>query len=157
MILADWLNLDNNTLCIIPSRSGYLRTPLDAGMTPAAAADAMAALLDELGIEKTTVLGWSGGGPTAIELAQRHPEHVKGLILLSARIRWDDKYYFTELDDPSKPFDPASLNTSASFWGPDLKKYVQMVGFNLMPDFFLERFFPGEVQSMDLTMIVSVK
>ena len=152
MILADWLDLDNTTLCIIPSRPGYLRTPLDIGKTPGAAADVMIALLDELGIETTMVLGWSGGGPTSIELAQRHPERIKGLILLSARIRLDDKYYFTESDDPLKPFDPASVNTSESFFGPDLKRYVQIAGFSLMPAFFLQRFFPDEVQSMDLTI-----
>jgi len=152
MILADWLDLDNNTMCIIPSRPGYLRTPLNVGMTPADAADVMIALLDELGIKTTTVLGWSGGGFTAVELAQRHPERVNGLILLSARIRLDDKYYFTETDDHLNPFDPASVNTSAAFWGPDLKRYVQIAGFSLMPAFFLQRFFPDEVQSMDLTI-----
>ena len=152
VILADWLELDGNTVCIIPSRPGYLRTPLSVGMTPAKAADAMAALLDELGIESTTVLGWSGGGFTAIELAQRHPGRVNGLILLSARIRLDDKYYFTESDDQLHPFDPESVDNSASFWGPDLKNYVQMAGFTLMPDFFLQRYFPAEVQSMDLTL-----
>ena len=152
VILADWLDLDNNTMCIIPSRPGYLRTPLDIGKTPGAAADIMIALLDELGIETTAVLGWSGGGPTAIELTQRHPERIKGLILLSARIRLDDKYYFTESDEHLKPFDPASVNTSAAFWGPDLERYLQIAGFSLMPDFFLQRFFPDEVQSMDLTV-----
>ncbi len=152
MILAGWLDLDNTTLGIIPSRSGYLRTPLDIGKTPGAAADAMVTLLDELGIETATVLGWSGGGPTAIELAQRHPERIKGLILLSARIRLDDKYYFTESDEHLKPFDPASVNISKDFFGPDLERYLQIAGFRLMPAFLLRRFFPDEVQSIDLTI-----
>jgi pimeloyl-ACP methyl ester carboxylesterase len=152
VILADWLDLDSNTMCIIPSRPGYLRTSLNVGMTPAAAGHAMTALLDELGIETTTVLGWSGGGPTAIELAQRHPERVNRLILLSARIRSDDKYPFTEPDDHLKSFNPKSEANSASFWGPDLKRYVQLAGFGLMPDFFLERFFSDEVQSKDVTV-----
>jgi pimeloyl-ACP methyl ester carboxylesterase len=152
VILVDWLDPDNDTLCIIPSRPGYLRTPLDVGITPSAAADAMVALLDELGIETTMVLGWSGGGPTAIELAQRHPERVSGLILLSARIRLDDKYHFTEPGEHRQPFNPQSVNNSDSYWGPDLRVYLQIAGFSLMPDFFLARFFPAEVQSMELTI-----
>jgi pimeloyl-ACP methyl ester carboxylesterase len=44
------------------------------------AADA-AALLDELGIERTHVLGWSLGSCVAQELAAAHPERVESLIL----------------------------------------------------------------------------
>jgi pimeloyl-ACP methyl ester carboxylesterase len=40
---------------IAPSRPGYLRTPLTSGRTPAAQADLLAALLDELGVERAAV------------------------------------------------------------------------------------------------------
>ena len=36
---------------LAPSRPGYLRTPLSSGLTPEKQADAMAALLDSLGID----------------------------------------------------------------------------------------------------------
>ena len=73
---------------IAPSRFGYLRTPLRRDLSPAAQADAHAALLDELNIDRTVVLAASAGAPSAIELALRHPSRVKALILLVPRA-WD--------------------------------------------------------------------
>ncbi|SIT66563.1 alpha/beta fold hydrolase [Microbacterium sp. RU33B] len=69
---------------IAPSRPGYLGTPLTTGLTPSEQADAMIALLDELGVRSAVVLGVSGGGMAAAALAARHPERVRGLVLWSA-------------------------------------------------------------------------
>jgi pimeloyl-ACP methyl ester carboxylesterase len=69
---------------LTPSRPGYLRTPLTAGATPEQAADAVASLLDELGLGPVCVFGTSGGGPTALQFALRHPDRVWGLVLQSA-------------------------------------------------------------------------
>lgn len=74
-----------NFRIIAPSRFGYLRTPVPADTSPAAQADAHAALLDHLGIDRAIVVGVSAGGPSAIELALRHPERVCALILLVPR------------------------------------------------------------------------
>ncbi len=69
---------------LTPSRPGYLRTPLTTGATPEEAADGLASLLDVLGIGKVGVMGTSGGGPTALQFALRHPDRVWGLVLQSA-------------------------------------------------------------------------
>ena len=69
---------------IIPSRPGYLRTPLATGATPAEQADAMAALLDALKVSRAAVIGASDGGPAAVQFALRHPDRCTGLILWSA-------------------------------------------------------------------------
>lgn len=69
---------------IVPSRPGYLRTPLRTGRTPAEQADAMAALLDVLRVRRVAVLGGSDGGPSALLFAARHPDRCSALILLSA-------------------------------------------------------------------------
>ena len=68
---------------IAVSRPGYLRTPLDSGRTPAEQADLYAALLDEIRIERAVVLGASGGGPSALQFALRHPGRTLGLVLLA--------------------------------------------------------------------------
>jgi pimeloyl-ACP methyl ester carboxylesterase len=47
---------------IAPSRPGYLGTPLDGGRSIDDQADLLAALLDALGVERTGLLTWSGGG-----------------------------------------------------------------------------------------------
>ena len=69
---------------LTPSRPGYLRTPLVTGPAPEQAADAVAGLLDVLGLDKVGVIGTSGGGATALQFALRHPERVWGLVLQSA-------------------------------------------------------------------------
>tara|TARA_R100001143_G_C3358667_1_gene134151 strand:+ start:1714 stop:2649 length:936 start_codon:yes stop_codon:yes gene_type:complete len=69
---------------LAPSRPGYLRTPLDAGETPAQQAELYIALLDELGIEEVIVLGVSGGGPSALEFAANFPDRTDALIMMEA-------------------------------------------------------------------------
>lgn len=69
---------------LAPSRPGYLRTPLETGPTWEEQADAMAALLDVLGIERVTPYGISAGGPSAITFAARHPDRTSALLLACA-------------------------------------------------------------------------
>ena len=70
---------------IAPSRFGYLRTPVPEAGSPSAQADAYAALLDRLNVDKAIVLGISAGAPSAIEMALRHPERVSALLLIVPR------------------------------------------------------------------------
>src|SRR5512143_1125376 len=64
------------------SRFGYLRTPLPGAASAAARADAHAALLDALKIERVAILGASAGAPSAMQFALRHRERCCALILL---------------------------------------------------------------------------
>jgi pimeloyl-ACP methyl ester carboxylesterase len=70
---------------IAPSRFGYLKTPVPRNASPEAQADAHAALLDFLRIDRAVVVAASAGGPSALELALRHPERVSSLVLLVPR------------------------------------------------------------------------
>ena len=67
---------------IAPSRFGYLGSSMPPSATPAAQADAFAALLDALGIDRIDVIGESAGATSALQLALRHPEKVKHLAVL---------------------------------------------------------------------------
>jgi 2-hydroxy-6-oxonona-2,4-dienedioate hydrolase len=67
---------------IAMSRFGYLRTPMPTDASPAAQADAHVCLLDALGIGQAAVLGGSAGGPSAMQVAIRHPDRVRALVLL---------------------------------------------------------------------------
>lgn len=67
---------------IAMSRFGYLRTPMPADASPAAQADAHVCLLDALNIKRAAVIGGSAGGPSALQMAIRHPDRVSALILL---------------------------------------------------------------------------
>jgi pimeloyl-ACP methyl ester carboxylesterase len=67
---------------IAPSRFGYLGSSLPPKATPAAQADAFAALLDALGIAQVDVIAVSAGATSALQLALRHPDRVKHLAVL---------------------------------------------------------------------------
>ncbi len=69
---------------IAPSRFGYLRSPLPADASTAAQADAFAALLDHLGIERVAILAMSGGVPPALQFALRYPARTSALVLVSS-------------------------------------------------------------------------
>ncbi len=69
---------------ILPSRPGYGRTPLSTGQTPAEQAAAYAALLDALGINVATVIGISGGGPSAAAFAAHFPSRCSSLVMMCA-------------------------------------------------------------------------
>ena len=69
---------------VVPSRPGYLRTPLASGATPAQQAALFDAMLPRLGIDKAFVLGVSGGGPSALQFAMLFPTRCEGLILEEA-------------------------------------------------------------------------
>lgn len=68
---------------IAVSRPGYLRTPLETGVTIGEQADAIDSLLGTIGIRKCAVLGISEGSPCALQLASRHPGRVGSLVLIS--------------------------------------------------------------------------
>lgn len=65
---------------IAPSRFGYLRTPFPADASTDAQADALADLLDALGIERLPVLGGSAGALPALAFALRHPARCSALV-----------------------------------------------------------------------------
>lgn len=68
------------------SRWGYLRTPMPrnpAHRTHEAQADAYAALLDRLGIDRVAMVGVSGGTPSAIQFALRHPDRCWALVSIA--------------------------------------------------------------------------
>ena len=67
---------------IAPSRFGYLRTPIPQDTSPAAQADAHAALLSELNVSEAIVVGVSAGATSAVEFALRHPGRLSALILV---------------------------------------------------------------------------
>lgn len=69
------------------SRPGYLRTPIQDGRTFEEQADLAAALLDNLGVGRAAVLGYSAGRPVAVHFAVRHPDRIWGLILECAVTR----------------------------------------------------------------------
>lgn len=67
---------------IAPSRFGYLRSAFPSDATPELQADALAHLAGALGIEQMVIFGGSAGALSAIQLAIRHPQLCRRLVLL---------------------------------------------------------------------------
>jgi pimeloyl-ACP methyl ester carboxylesterase len=80
----------DNCMLISPSRPGYLRTPRTSGPSPEEQADLYVALLDALHIHKASVIGFSGGGPSALQFALRYPERCQSLIMIGGIVRRHD-------------------------------------------------------------------
>ncbi len=73
--------LANECRVVAWSMPGFGATPCPGPMTFALLADALEALLDQLGLDAAHLLGHSIGGMVAQELAARRPERVRSLVL----------------------------------------------------------------------------
>ncbi len=67
---------------IATSRFGYLRSEVPPDSSHTAQADALAELLDALGIARAPVLGGSAGAMSAASFAARHPGKCAALVVL---------------------------------------------------------------------------
>jgi pimeloyl-ACP methyl ester carboxylesterase len=79
-------NVRERFYSIVPSRFGYLGSPLPVDASPATQADAYVCLLDALGIERAAILGTSAGATSALQFALRHPDRCSALVLFSANL-----------------------------------------------------------------------
>ena len=126
---------------VAPSRPGYLRTPLEVGLTPAEQADAFALLLSALDIERAAVVGASGGGPSALQFALRHPDrcwaHVQLMGVSRARLPSEGRRGSADGErEEAEPTFSARL-LSSNFGGWVLGQLAQ-----LNPESTLERIVP---------------
>lgn len=69
---------------IAPDLPGYGHSPMTPSMSHETNAKYMALMLDDLGIERVHVVGWSSGGGVAMELAHQFPDRVASVTLLAA-------------------------------------------------------------------------
>jgi pimeloyl-ACP methyl ester carboxylesterase len=96
---------------IVPSRFGYLRTPLPDDASPAGQADAFVCLADALDIQQAAIMGTSAGGTSAIQFALRHPDRCTALVLFSSSAPGE-----TEAALPPEPLARAAFKSDFIFW-----------------------------------------
>lgn len=68
---------------------GKTRGPADR-LSYAGMADDVAGLITALGLDRPVVAGWSDGGNIALELALRHPDSTRALVVAGAWLRIDE-------------------------------------------------------------------
>ena len=104
-------NVGEGFRSIVPSRFGYLRTPLPDDPSPAGQADAYACLLDALGIRQAAIMGTSAGGTSAIQFALRHPDRCLALVLFSSNAPGE-----AEAALPPEPVAKVLFKSDFVFW-----------------------------------------
>ena len=76
---------------ICPDLPGFGESPLPEGpVSISSYADAVIALLDKLGVEKAVLGGMSMGGYVLLNLAERYPDRLLGVMFLVTRAAADD-------------------------------------------------------------------
>jgi 2-hydroxy-6-oxonona-2,4-dienedioate hydrolase len=83
-LLIGELILGEGHRIIAPSRFSYLGAEIPVDPSNEAQADAYSCLLDTLDVERAVVLGFSTGGPSALQFVLRHPQRTKTLIMAAA-------------------------------------------------------------------------
>lgn len=92
-------------------------------------ADDVGVLLDSLKLDSCFILGWSDGGITALMLALRHPEKVRGMAITGANLKPD-----------SSSLNPADLQWMALEYNrlgalsqtPEVRNQRKLIGLDLM-------------------------
>ena len=119
------LTIDLNFAALIPSLAaghrvigvemqGHGRTAdIDRPITPAALAGDVAALLDELGIDRAHVFGHSMGGAVTLELGVTYPDRVRSLVLASVSVRPEGLH--EDLTDPARQATSTRMPTQQDF------------------------------------------
>jgi pimeloyl-ACP methyl ester carboxylesterase len=86
---------------------------IDRPMSLASLADDVVALLDELGLDRADLFGFSLGGLVALQVATSRPERVDRLVLASTHYRADG--YYDEIRDPALQAGSTRMPTEADF------------------------------------------
>lgn len=114
---------------IAPSRFGYLRSAMPEGATVEMQADALDWLMNRLGIEQAVIIGGSAGALSATQLALRHPERCRGLVLVVPALHAPDR-----LPGANAAPDPGTQRAIDAVLGSDLLFWAGVRG---APDFMM--------------------
>jgi pimeloyl-ACP methyl ester carboxylesterase len=101
---------------VAPSRFGYLRSAMPDRATPAMQADALAFLVENLGIGQATVIGGSAGALSALQFAIRHPALCRALVLVVPASHAPDRPPGTNAAPAAWPVIEAALGSDFLMW-----------------------------------------
>lgn len=103
---------------IAPSRFDYLRSAMPDDATPEMQADALDWLMRRLDIEEAIVFGGSAGALSATQLALRHPERCRGLVLAVPALHAPERLPGTNAapDATTQRTINAALGSDLLFW-----------------------------------------
>lgn len=106
------------------------------------AADTVA-MLDELGIDRADVVGWSDGGIVALELAVAHPARLGRVVAYGANYAPEGNYAEPQVSDQMPPFEQFVADYQRLSPAPErLEELLEVLGalYAVAPDFTEEEF-----------------
>ena len=134
--------LSKNRKVIAVELQGHGRTAdIDRPFSFEAMADDVAALLKQLKEDSADILGYSMGGATAMQLAIRHPQVVRKMIIISAAYKYEGWSPETRAILPMlspEMFEGSPIKTDYDSLAPDPKYWKQFV--NKMKQFVTKPF-----------------
>lgn len=110
------LGVDHRVLAFDRPGFGYSTRSGRSVWTANAQADAIAAALAALGIEPAVIVGHSWGTLVALALAERHPERVRGLVLVSGYYHASVRMDVPLLSPPALPLLGTLMRWTVSPW-----------------------------------------
>jgi len=129
-----------NQQLIAVSRPGYLRTPVESGVTFEQQADLYAALLDELNIDKAVLYAASGGGYSGVQFALRHPDRLHAAVFYAPALGYEPLQADSGEDSAFSRFMIDFLNWS-----------VGGIFMNALAPSFIPNFDPNDPEEVEFT------
>lgn len=118
----DWARAEGVRLLAV-DRPGIGASTHDPDRTLGSFADDLADLLDHLGIDRCSVLGWSAGAIPALAMAARHPERVVRVAVVAGLVpfaAYDDPAVLGAAGEGRRAFVATALGLAADMVGRDL-------------------------------------
>jgi pimeloyl-ACP methyl ester carboxylesterase len=113
----------------IHNELGSAGLPGDPGYTADTEREALRLTLDGLGLERTHLAGWSGGGKAALEFATEYPDRVRSLTLVEPAAYW----ILEQLGDRLEDVERVNSLVHGLFGRPvtedDLATFLELAGF----------------------------
>jgi pimeloyl-ACP methyl ester carboxylesterase len=113
----------------IHNELGSAGRPGQPGYTAEVEREALRMTLDQLGLDRPNLVGWSGGGRAALEFATEYPERVRSLTLVEPAAYWileqlgEDDQVVDELNAFIHPLDGREVTED------DLAQFLEYAGF----------------------------
>lgn len=113
----------------IHNELGSAGLPGDPAYTSEIEREALRLTLDALGLERPHLVGWSGGGKSALELATEYPDRVRSLVLVEPAAYW----ILEQLGDRLEDVERVNSLVHGLFGRPvtedDLARFLELAGF----------------------------
>ncbi|WP_411721683.1 alpha/beta fold hydrolase [Mycetocola sp.] len=113
----------------IHNELGSAGVPGDPEYTAVTERESLRLTLDALGLERPHLVGWSGGGKSALELAMEYPTRLRSLTLVEPAAYWILEQLGDSLDEVAQANTLVHRLFGREVTDDDLAEFLQVAGF----------------------------